>query len=113
MCGLGGAGGLSDGKLNLRPDIGGNLEEFVDTEKAWELVEEVDSFFLRHGAPEELYSPEEKEIEKILKKSAAAGINFIPIIQRHIGSDKTPMVIKSIKEDLEKGVWNSSQKQEH
>ncbi|HIH62060.1 MAG TPA: NAD(P)/FAD-dependent oxidoreductase [Methanobacteriales archaeon] len=102
MCGLGGAGGLSDGKLNLRPDIGGNLEEFVDTEKAWELVEEVDSFFLRHGAPEELYSPEEKEIEKILKKSAAAGINFIPIIQRHIGSDKTPMVIKSVKEDLEK-----------
>ncbi|BAW32076.1 MAG TPA: NAD(P)/FAD-dependent oxidoreductase [Methanothermobacter sp.] len=102
MCGLGGAGGLSDGKLNLRPDIGGNLEEFVDREKAWELVEEVDKFFLKHGAPEELYSPEKEKIEKILKKSAAAGINFIPIIQRHIGSDKTPAVIKSIKENLKK-----------
>lgn len=36
--GLGGAGGLSDGKLNLRPDIGGDLEEFVSTEEAWNII---------------------------------------------------------------------------
>jgi uncharacterized FAD-dependent dehydrogenase len=29
LCGLGGAGGLSDGKLNLKANVGGNLEEFV------------------------------------------------------------------------------------
>ncbi len=33
LCGLGGAGGLSDGKLNLKSDIGGNLEEFVSRTK--------------------------------------------------------------------------------
>jgi uncharacterized FAD-dependent dehydrogenase len=103
--GLGGAGGLSDGKLNLRPDIGGNLEEFVSKEEAWNIIHEIDEFFLRHGAPDELYSPSQDDIAEILKKSAASGIKFIPIVQRHIGSDKTPDVINSIKEELEnKGV---------
>ncbi len=103
--GLGGAGGLSDGKLNLRPDIGGDLEEFLSSKEAWNIVNEVDEFFLKHGAPEELYSPKEDEVSEILKKSAASGIRFIPIIQRHIGSDKTADVINSIKRELEeKGV---------
>ena len=99
--GLGGAGGLSDGKLNLRPDIGGNLEEFVSNEEAWNIIREIDDFFLRHGAPDELYSPSDEDIAEILKKSAASGIKFIPIVQRHIGSDKTPAVINSIREELE------------
>lgn len=100
--GLGGAGGLSDGKLNLRPDIGGDLEEFVDHEEAWSIVHQVDEFFLKHGATEELYSPDEDEISNILRKSAASGIKFIPIIQRHMGSDKTPAIIDSIKTELER-----------
>jgi uncharacterized FAD-dependent dehydrogenase len=99
--GLGGAGGLSDGKLNLRPDIGGNLEEFVSNEEAWDIINEIDEFFLKHGAPDELYAPSDEEIAEILKKSAASGIKFIPIVQRHIGSDKTPDVINSIKKELE------------
>lgn len=99
--GLGGAGGLSDGKLNLRPDIGGNLEEFVSSDEAWDIIEEIDEFFLNHGAPDELYSPSDDDISEILKKSAAAGINFIPIVQRHMGSDKTPRVINSIRQEIE------------
>ncbi len=103
--GLGGAGGLSDGKLNLRPDIGGNLEEFVSHEEAWSIIDEIDKFFLKHGAPDELYAPSDEDIAEILKKSAATGIKFIPIVQRHIGFDKTPDVINYIKEELEnKGV---------
>ncbi len=99
--GLGGAGGLSDGKLNLRPDIGGNLEEFVSFEEAWNIIQEIDDFFLKHGAPDELYAPSEDDISGILRESAAVGIKFIPIVQRHIGSDKTPFVINSIKKEIE------------
>lgn len=103
--GLGGAGGLSDGKLNLRPDIGGNLEEFVSKDEAWEIIDKIDKFFLKHGAPDELYAPSEEDIDEILRKSAASGIKFIPIIQRHMGSDKTPDIINSIKDELQdKGV---------
>jgi len=103
--GVGGAGGLSDGKLNLRPDIGGDLEEFVSGDEAWKIINEIDQSFLRHGAPDELYSPSEDQIADILRKSAASGIKFIPIVQRHMGSDKTPAIIESIKKELEdKGV---------
>ena len=99
--GLGGAGGLSDGKLNLRTDIGGNLEEFVSYNEAWEIIDEIDKFFLKHGAPDEIYAPSEKEIDDILRESAASGIKFIPIVQRHMGSDKTPAIIRSIKDEIE------------
>lgn len=103
--GLGGAGGLSDGKLNLRPDIGGNLEEFVSNDEAWSIIHEIDQIFLKHGATEELFAPDNNEISPILRRAAAAGIKFIPIVQRHMGSDKTPPIINSIKEELEeKGV---------
>jgi uncharacterized FAD-dependent dehydrogenase len=103
--GLGGAGGLSDGKLNLRPDIGGNLEEFVNNEEAWSIINEIDQLFLKHGASEELYAPTEDEISPLLREAAASGIKFIPIVQRHMGSDKTPPIITSIKDELEdKGV---------
>lgn len=99
--GLGGAGGLSDGKLNLRPDIGGNLEEFVSHDEAWKIIDEIDKFFLKHGAPDELYAPGEEDIDEILRKSAASGIKFIPIVQRHMGSDKTPAIINSIRREIE------------
>lgn len=103
--GIGGAGGLSDGKLNLRPDIGGNLEEFVDTEEAWKIITQIDELFLKHGANKEIFAPDADEIAPIMKKAAANGINFIPIIQRHMGSDNTPPIINSIKSELEsKGV---------
>lgn len=99
--GLGGAGGLSDGKLNLRPDIGGNLEEFISRDEALEIIDEIDRFFLKHGAPDELYAPGIDDIDEILRKSAASGIKFIPIIQRHIGSDRTPAIINSIRDEIE------------
>jgi uncharacterized FAD-dependent dehydrogenase len=99
LCGLGGAGGLSDGKLNLKSDIGGNLEEFVSHEEADSLVNKIDNIFLEHGASKKIYGKNSNELEKM---AASQGIEFIPIPQRHIGSDILPSVINSIKNYLEK-----------
>lgn len=98
LCGLGGAGGLSDGKLNLKADVGGNLEEFVSKEEADRLVKKIDDVFLEHGGSSKLYGTDSHDLEK---KAAEAGIEFIPIPQRHIGSDKLPSVITSFKNYLE------------
>ncbi len=97
LCGLGGAGGLSDGKLNLKPDVGGNLEEFVSKQEANMLISKIDKIFLSHGTPYKLYGRESEDLEK---NAASHGIEFIPIPQRHIGSDKLPFVISSIKNNL-------------
>jgi hypothetical protein len=100
MCGVGGAGTFSDGTLNLRPDVGGDLTEFCDPKTAWQLVDEVDRVFLEHGMPDELYSGTEEDIESLKRRAASVGASFIEINQRHIGSDKTKAVIKAFKDDL-------------
>lgn len=100
MCGVGGAGTFSDGTLNLRPDVGGDLAEFCDHETAWQLVNEVDRVFLEHGMSDELYKGNDEDIEELKRRAASVGANFIEINQRHIGSDKTKEVIKSFKNSL-------------
>jgi len=106
MCGVGGAGTYSDGTLNLRPDIGGNLKEQTGDEKsAWELVDYVDSIFLEFGANKKLHIPTGKKVEDLKRKARSVGAKFIDIKQRHIGSDKAPEVINNFKNYLkDKGV---------
>jgi len=103
MSGVGGAGTWSDGTLNLRPDIGGDLEELTNSkDEAWALVDYVDKIFLKHGAPTKLYKAKGKDAEELRRRAASAGIEFIEIIQRHIGTDNAPKVIDRFKKDLEK-----------
>ncbi len=107
MCGEGGAGTFSDGTLNLRYDIGGNLLEFIDTvEDAWKIIDDVDRIFLRFGAPAKLSNPSKsKKITELEHRAASVGARFINIPQRHIGSDKAPRVIRNITDDLKsKGI---------
>ena len=106
MCGVGGAGTYSDGTLNLRPDIGGDLaEQTGDPEYAWQLVDHVDKVFLKYGAPEHLYIPKGDDVEMLKRRAASVGARFIEIIQRHIGSDNAPLVIANFARDLkERGV---------
>ncbi len=106
--GVGGAGGLSDGKLNyVHPNypssftVGGNFE-FIDPNYLIEKMKEVDEIFLQHGAPNELYGGKEDKINEFLKKANAAGIEFVPLIQRHVGSDELPKVIYSIENHLKR-----------
>jgi uncharacterized FAD-dependent dehydrogenase len=104
MCGVGGAGAYSDGLLNLQPTIGGDLKRLAG-DNAWDLVNEVDSAFLRYGAPDQILEPSGEDAEMLKRKTAAAGARFIPIRQRHMGSDRTPKIIAAFKRDLEqKGI---------
>jgi len=103
MCGVGGAGTFSDGTLNLRPDIGGDLSEFTtNQEEAWALVKEVDKTFLRFGALRKLSGANKKGVTKLKRKAASAGIKFVDIPQRHIGTDKAPGIISNFEKHLRK-----------
>ena len=102
MCGVGGSGTFSDGTLNLRPDIGGNLFEITKDENlAWELVGYVDKIFSKFGSPKEIYGKNDK-VDELKRKAASVGIKFVEIKQRHIGTDNAPKVIKRFYEYLEK-----------
>jgi uncharacterized FAD-dependent dehydrogenase len=103
--GVGGAGGLSDGKLNyVHPDypssftVGGDFLGLVDEDYLLEKMDEVDRIFLQHGASDEIYGTDREKIEAFLRKANSAGIEFVPLKQRHVGSDELPKVIKSIED---------------
>lgn len=105
MQGLGGTGGMSDGTLNLSPRIGGDLTQFVNRQEAFDLIDYIDSVFLEYGASEKIYGEKTHKTEKLARKAAAADVKFIPVKQRHIGSENLPDVVSSFKKDLEeKGV---------
>jgi len=101
MGGVGGAGTYSDGILNLRPDVGGDLESQTgDREYAWNLIRYVDDLFVYYGAPKSLYIPKTKEVEELKVAAASVDARFIDIVQRHIGSDNAPRVIRNFEDDL-------------
>ena len=101
MCGVGGAGTFSDGTLNLRPDIGGDLAAITgDNAAAWALVDYVDGLFLKYGAPERLYTAEGDQVERLKRSAASVGVHFIEIPQRHMGSDNAPRIIENFENDL-------------
>jgi len=95
--GVGGAAGMSDGKLNLSPEIGGDWAQFVGLRRAEALIDEVDGYFVEHGAP-----PEEQPVQgtELATRAAACGIEFSPIRQKYIGSDLLPQVIASMEHSL-------------
>lgn len=102
--GIGGAGAYSSGIINLRPDIGGELHEILRSwDKAQELVNYVDEVLVKFGAPKDrLFEPDMEKVKEIQRKAAKVGAEFVPIRQRHIGTDKTPLVIENILNYIEK-----------
>ena len=105
VCGWGGAGAYSDGKLTLSPEIGGNLDEYIGRERLVELISYADQKYCQFGAPEKVYGPSDEKIEEIKSDAALAELNFIPSKIRHLGTGHSKSVLTKMKEHLlEQGV---------
>lgn len=93
----GGAGGATDGKLNLSPQIGLDLAELrLSEEDAQRRIEVVDRVFLEHGADPTLHGADEARIQWWLdrvswvRRRTPKGdwdITLVPVRQRHMGTD--------------------------
>jgi len=110
LYGIGGAGGLSDGKLNLTPDIGMEIEDLgIDKKSAKDLIDYIDQVFVENGVEKEYYGSGDGErsrkIRDIKRRAASKGVELVYGPQKHIGSDKIPKVMENIMRDLEdKGI---------
>ena len=100
ICGWGGAGAFSDGKLTLTPEFGGNLERYVGREKLLALLEEVDALWVRHGADAPVFEPNVQFAGEIVRRGRVAGLQIIPARIRHIGTDKSKTVLAHMYQDL-------------
>lgn len=98
--GWGGAGAFSDGKLILSPDVGGWLTDYVPREELENIVKYVDAFYRKFGVPDKIYGGDGDFIEDIRRKAVLAGLNFIPMTLRHMGTDKAISVLEAARRYL-------------
>ncbi|MFQ6618924.1 MAG: NAD(P)/FAD-dependent oxidoreductase [Fidelibacterota bacterium] len=88
ICGVGGAGAFSDGKLNLTSKIGGEPETFSRThEEIDEYIEKVDRIFTELGVGGNYSGVNGGDLDKLSKMANKAGVEFIFGKQKHIGTD--------------------------
>lgn len=106
LSGFGGAGTFSDGKLNFAPKIGkSDLMKYMHEEIALNLINETEDIFNHFGMDSKTYPTNLDEALAIKRKVAITGANLMLIKQKHLGSDKLPIYIQNITDELiSKGV---------
>lgn len=104
VCGWGGAGAFSDGKLTLSTQVGGFLEEFLPGDELRTLLIEADQIYVHYGAPEKTYGTSSDQGESFAHLAKQAGMEYIPMRIRHIGTENWPKILKRMREDLDRGV---------
>jgi len=99
VCGLGGAGAYSDGKLTLSPQVGGRLLEYLGKDDTQALIKYVDEIYLKFGAPNQLYGVGD-EIDRISHQASLFGLRLIPVPLRHLGTERCRSVLREMRDYL-------------
>jgi hypothetical protein len=100
LSGWGGAGAFSDGKLTLSNEVGGWLNQYVSSKELEELVNYVDSTYLKFGATEHVYGNDVEKIEEIERKASLAGLKLIRQKIRHMGTERCAQTLKKMRQEL-------------
>jgi uncharacterized FAD-dependent dehydrogenase len=99
VCGLGGAGAFSDGKLTLSSQVGGRLSNYLGEDEAETLIKYVDDIYLKFGAPDKLYGVQGK-VGELQSQAELAGLKLVPVPIRHLGTEHCRSVLKSMWDNL-------------
>jgi len=101
LCGWGGAGAFSDGKLTISTEVGGWLNQYVSEKELAELIGYVDGVYLRFGAPNHVYGEDLEKVEEIERKASLAGLKLIPQKIRHMGTERCAQTLRKMRQELE------------
>lgn len=106
LCGIGGAGLFSDGKLNFIHKLGKtDLTQFMDTSAATALIDETETIFNRFNMDGKVFPTDMEKALQIRKDARKQGIDLLIIKQKHLGSDNLPTHISKMADYVaEKGV---------
>lgn len=101
MTGWGGAGAFSDGKLTLTTEVGGWLTDYVPVAELETLLAYADDVWLEFGATTYVHGPDPETAERLQREATLAGMKLIPMRIRHLGTDRSPEVLGSMRVYLE------------
>lgn len=100
LCGWGGAGAFSDGKLTLTPDVGGNLLDYMTRRELESLIKYTDDIYLEYGATKEIYGESNEDALDIARQAALAELKLVYSPIRHLGTDRSGEVLKNMQDYL-------------
>ncbi|MCL1979949.1 MAG: FAD-dependent oxidoreductase, partial [Proteobacteria bacterium] len=102
LCGIGGAGLFSDGKLNFIHKLGKtDLTQFLGFADACALIDETESIFNRFGMDGQAYPTDMEKARTIRQEARKNGIELLLIKQKHLGSDNLPRHIEAMVRHME------------
>ena len=104
LCGWGGAGAFSDGKLTLTPDVGGNLVDYMSRKDVEDLIDYADNLYLKFGATKEVFGTDPKIFHEIERKAALAELKLVHSPVRHLGTERSLDVLKNMQDYLSENI---------
>ncbi len=99
VCGLGGAGALSDGKLTLSTRVGGRLVDYLGEGSTEALIKYVDETYHRFGASDKLYGVGD-DVDRLSHQASLVGLRLTPVPLRHLGTEHCRSVLKAMRDYL-------------
>ena len=99
VSGLGGAGAFSDGKLTLSAEVGGRLIDYLGVKGTEDLVQYVDSIYLKFGGSNRVYGNGD-EVEDLERRATLADLRLLPMAVRHLGTEHSRGVLREMREFL-------------
>lgn len=104
--GWAGAGAFSDGKLSLSHEVGGTISDYIGIEETNELIKYTDQIYLEFGGDPSVHGEEiSPAMREIQKKSIEANLRLVHCPVRHLGTEKTQSLYKSLYDYIvERGV---------
>ena len=102
--GWAGAGAFSDGKLSLSHEVGGTLPYYIGVEEAIKMIRYTDAIYLKFGADTDIHGHiETPAMREIGRKSIEANLKLVQCPVRHLGTEKTQELYRSLFEHLKSG----------
>lgn len=101
LCGWGGAGAFSDGKITLSTEVGGILGNYIGDTTLKKYIDYVDSLYVKYGGPEKVYGVDEEDaIRDIQQKAAFAELKLVPAPIRHLGTGRCQQILERMRDHL-------------
>lgn len=113
LCGWGGAGAFSDGKLTLTPDVGGHLLDYMERSKVEDLIKYTDDYYLQFGAVDEVFGTDKESFADIERAATLAELKLVHSPVRHLGTERSLDVLKNMQDYLKERItilFNTSAK---
>lgn len=101
MCGFGGAGTYSDGKLHYTPVLSHTKSlHLVNVDEYQKLVDEVEVIFREFGVDSEFYPKDMNLVSELVERAQKEDIRLYIRRTQHVGTDKLVPIIKKFQDYL-------------